>query len=195
MTAACCLYEHSFRRSPRKLAGASPACSFNPSSWTVQRGSPGAGCSASHMRRRHAPPSSDAAEQPYLWVPLHFSSTRPHYRLPFKWKEWWQGEALFFFLKTAKYVLRLFLCNSQNILIPHSCSAPRRQDMLDGSPPDSPLMQCTKETGHARRLPFFPPMLLRSCLPANTQETKDDAQCQPSRAWRLPITGQDVLKT
>lgn len=127
---------------------------------------------ASHMRRRHAPSSSDSAVQPYLWVPLHFSTIGTLLQAALQMKSAGREKSFFFFLKTAKYVLCLFLCSSWNtfILIPHSCSVQKR--------------------GHARRLPSLPPEALRSFLPANTQETKVCAQCQPSRGWRLPIIGQ-----
>lgn len=73
------------------------------------------------------------------------STTFQHHRDPITGcpsnEKCWQGEILFFFfLKTAKYVLCLFLCSSRNtfILIPHLCSVQKREDMLGGFPPSLP---------------------------------------------------------
>ena len=72
----------------------------------------------------------------------------PYYRLPFKWKEWWQGETLFF------WKLLNMCCAS-------SCAAHEIRLYWFHT-------HAVYKRGHARWLPFFPPTALRSFLPANT---------------------------
>lgn len=101
------------------------------------------------MRRRRAPSSSDSAVQPYLWVPLHFSTIRTLLQAALQVKRVVAGRNPFFFWKLL------------NMCCASSCAAHEIRLYWFHT-------HAVYKRGHARWLPFFPPTALRSFLPANT---------------------------